>query len=355
MARIKPSRLELALIAEVEKHGFAPTATQLERWRQRLWLPRTTKWREPGGVAIRPEIVQRTIDLARHSVPGRSLSWIGWVFWALDDTPEAAEELRKAMLAALERPLARAGVGAGEVPTDDSDEAFGFREELATELLKDRRSPRRDWDRILREHAAEAGVEIPPSRSVPNIFRRSLIEPGARLLVGGVDDAGFEDLLEWWERRQPEDKETIECVRSAHREAALEGVDLLAQYPLSGGLPGLMQVVKEADGRRLCAAVRECTEASGTMTELLIRAVEIPQIIPLLMNDPMWERWARPGGIAPSGAAGEAAVAVSAVQHMLFPWWAEDLKRYQVFLEILLLSLPEDHGEGEGEPVTAQV
>ncbi|MEV6956567.1 hypothetical protein [Streptomyces sp. NPDC051183] len=38
MTRTKPSAIDLALIAEAERHGTTVTATQLERWRRQLWL-----------------------------------------------------------------------------------------------------------------------------------------------------------------------------------------------------------------------------------------------------------------------------------------------------------------------------
>ncbi|ROQ26021.1 hypothetical protein EDD98_5604 [Streptomyces sp. PanSC19] len=79
MPRKEPSRLELALAAEVEKYGYTVTPTQLERWRQRLWLPRTKHWRGPDG-AIRLEIVNRAIHLAMLSTQGRGIGWGGWVF-----------------------------------------------------------------------------------------------------------------------------------------------------------------------------------------------------------------------------------------------------------------------------------
>ncbi|HET6354880.1 hypothetical protein [Streptomyces sp.] len=340
MARTKPSRLELTLIAEVEEYGYTVTATQLERWRQRLWLPRTNDWRGPDGSAVRPEIMKRAIDLAKLSAPGRSISWGGWVFWALDDTPESAEPLREALLAAMRRPLERAGVDVGQVPAGDSDAAFEAREELAAQLLRNRRSPRRDLDGSLRAHAAEAGVELPPPRSVPNLFHRSLTEPGSRMMVGGAADVSFEGLMDSWEATWPEGKEMIERIRAAHREAELTGVDLMAQSPMANGLLGLMQAVEQADDRLLCAAVRACTKASGTLAMVWTRAVEKPEIVPQLKNDVMWDQWVRVGGLAPFGAAGEAAVAINTVQYLVVPGWADDLHRYQAFMDHLLLDPP---------------
>ncbi|MDA5284452.1 hypothetical protein [Streptomyces sp. Isolate_45] len=66
MPHKSPSRLELALISEVHKLGYQVTATQLERWRHQLWLPRTKEWLGDDG-NFRPEIVRRTIGLAQAS------------------------------------------------------------------------------------------------------------------------------------------------------------------------------------------------------------------------------------------------------------------------------------------------
>ncbi|GHJ98148.1 hypothetical protein SNE510_76670 [Streptomyces sp. NE5-10] len=318
------------------------TPPQLERWRQRLWLPRTKYWRGPDG-AIRSEVVKRTIELAMLSTQGRRVGWGGWVFWAIDDTPQSAACLRDALLAALKRPLERAGVDIGQVPDGDSDEAFDAREQLAARLLRNRHSPRRDFDGTLRAGAAEAGFELPPSRSVPNLFHQTLTAPGARMMVGGVGDVGFEGLMESWEATWPEGKETFDRVRAAHREAALAGVDLMAQSPMAAGLLGLIRAVEQADDALLCAAVRACTKASGTLAILMSKAVENPEIIRHLMNHVMWDQWARVGGIAPDGAAGEAAIALSTVQYLLTPGWSDDLHHYQTLMEDLLNHPPRPH------------
>lgn len=122
MTRTNPSALELALVAEVGKLGFTITPTQLERWRTNLWLARATDWTNPETGELRPEIVHRAACLAGACKPGRSISWLGWIFWAIDDTPQTATRLREAVVDALERPLRRAGVDFGQVPEGDSDE-----------------------------------------------------------------------------------------------------------------------------------------------------------------------------------------------------------------------------------------
>ncbi|MFE7551048.1 hypothetical protein [Streptomyces gardneri] len=351
MPRKKPSRLELALIAEVEQYGHTVTPTQLERWRQHLWLSRTTQWRGSDG-SIRPEVVKRAIDLAMLSGQGRSIGWGGWVFWAIDDTPQSADRLRDAVLSALRLPLERAGVDIAQVPGGDSDEAFEARQEIAARLLRNRHSPRRDFDGALRAGAAEAGFELPPPRSVPNLFHRTLTEPGARMMVGGAGDIGFEGLVESWEATWPEGKDTFDRIRAAHRDAELAGVDLMAQSPMANGLSGLMRAVEEADGGSLCAAVRACTKASGTLAILLSKAVGNPEIVRQLMNDVMWDQWVRVGGIAPDGAVGGAAIALSTVQYFLIPGWSDDLNRYQSFMDDLLHNPPKAcpaTGEGAAE------
>ncbi|MFJ2937933.1 hypothetical protein ACIO8G_34860 [Streptomyces sp. NPDC087219] len=335
MPRTKPSRLELELIAEVDKHGYRVTATQLERWRQQLWLPRTKDWRDADGT-LRPEVVHLTMGLVRASGQGRSVSWAGWYCWALADTPETAERLRDALLSSIRKPLEKAGLNVDQVPGGDSDAAFEAREELAAQLLRNRRSPRRDLDGTLRAYAAKDGVELPPSHSVPNLFHRALTEPGARMLVGGAADVSFEGLMESWEATWPQGREMIERIRAAHRKAELAGVDLMAQSPMADGLRGLMRVVEQADDRLLCAAVRACTKASGTVALLWTRAVENPELVHHLMADVMWDQWVRVGGLAPNGAAGEAAVAISTVQYLAVPGWADDLHRFQAFMESLL-------------------
>ncbi|MFF8532047.1 hypothetical protein ACN6K9_005225 [Streptomyces sp. SAS_267] len=46
-----------------------------------------------------------------------------------------------------------------------------------------------------------------------------------------------------------------------------------------------------------------------------------------LVRDVMWDQWARIGRIAPVGRLGKAAIAMSTVQYLVIPGWAEDLRR----------------------------
>ncbi len=337
MTRSNPSALDLALVAEVGNLGFTISPTQLERWRTKLWLRRATDWTDPETGKIRPEIVHRAAWLANASTPGRSISWVGWTFWAIDDTPETSMRLRAAVVDALERPFRRAGVDVGQVPEGDSDEAFEARRKTAAGMLKDRRCPRRDFDGTLRAGAAEAEFDLPPSRLVANMFHQALMDPGARMMVGGVDDVGFEEVMEAWENASPGNAELVGHIRAAQRDAALAGVDLFAQSPMAGGLRGLIRAVHEADDRTLCAAVRACTKGSGAVGILMQRAQEEPEILRTLMADEMWDQWVRVGGFVPVlGMGGEAAVAINVVQYLVIPGWAQDLERYQALMDALL-------------------
>ncbi|MFC4463792.1 hypothetical protein ACFPH6_04235 [Streptomyces xiangluensis] len=104
MTRSKPPALDLALADSVGKLGYTISPTQLERWRTQRWLRRPADWTDPATGEIRDEIVHRAAWLAHASTSGRSISWIGWTYWAIDDTPETATRLRAAVADALERP-----------------------------------------------------------------------------------------------------------------------------------------------------------------------------------------------------------------------------------------------------------
>ncbi|MFE2317255.1 hypothetical protein ACFXC8_29745 [Streptomyces sp. NPDC059441] len=231
MTRTKPSIIDLALVAAVGELGFTISPTQLERWRANLWLARTADCTDPDTGGLRPKVVHRAAWLAAAARPGRSISWLGWIFWAIDDTPETVTRLRSAVVAALERPFQRTGVDIGQIPEGECDEAFEARRQMAAAILTDRRCPRKDLDGALRAAATEAEFDLPLSRSVSNIFHRDLVESGARVLVGGADDVAFEDLLEAWEAASPGSTEMIGIMRAVHRDAALAGVDLRSYGP----------------------------------------------------------------------------------------------------------------------------
>ncbi|MFF2431614.1 hypothetical protein [Streptomyces mirabilis] len=338
MTRTKPSTIDLALVAAVGELGFTISPTQLERWRSNLWLARTADCTDPDTGGLRPEAVHRAAWLAAAARPGRSISWLGWIFWAIDDTPETVTRLRAAVVAALERPFQRTGVDIGQIPEGECDEAFEARRQMAAAILTDRRCPRKDLDGALRAAATEAEFDLPPSRSVSNIFHRDLVESGARVLVGGADDVAFEDLLEAWEAASPGSTEMIGNMRAVHRDAALAGVDLFSQSPLAGGLRGLIRTVQESDDRLLSTAARACTKGNGALSILLLqRAPEDPEILRTLMADVMWHQWVRVGGFAPVlGIGGEAAIALNVVQYLTIPGWAADLERYQQLMDTLL-------------------
>ncbi|MEU3670804.1 hypothetical protein [Streptomyces virginiae] len=328
MARTQPSAAHIALVGAIKEHGETATPTQIERWQQQGWLPKAAEWTEPGSSTIRPKWLNRAVCLAHTARAGRSIGWLGWVFWAIDDTPDSARRLRAVLITTLERPLARAGIE--QLPTGDSNQAFQARQDAAARMMENRRSPRRDLDGILRDGAAAAGIELPrsPETAVPNIFHRALMDPGARLLLGGAADVGIEDLLEAWEQAWPDHAEKIEYIREAHRQAELAGTNLMAQSPMAEGMAGMVRTIETADDRALCAAVRSCTNASGVLGVLMQRGVHEPEIIAQLMSDAMWDQWARVGGIAPDGAVGAAAVAISTFQYLAMPDWAADLDRY---------------------------
>ncbi|MDT0453724.1 hypothetical protein [Streptomyces hesseae] len=116
MTRTPPSAVERALVAEAAACGFAVSPYQLERWRRQMWLAPTAQWADPTTGGIRPEIVHRAACLAALSTAGRSISWTGWVFWAIDDTPQTAQKLREALTETLQRPLRRVGVDFAQIP-----------------------------------------------------------------------------------------------------------------------------------------------------------------------------------------------------------------------------------------------
>lgn len=62
---------------------------------------RAADWTEPDAGELRPEIVHRTACLADTSRPGRSISWIGWIFWVIDNTLATAARLREAVVDAI--------------------------------------------------------------------------------------------------------------------------------------------------------------------------------------------------------------------------------------------------------------
>ncbi|MER6319284.1 hypothetical protein ABT237_36850 [Streptomyces sp. NPDC001581] len=80
MARTKPSPTHLALVQLIEALGGTATTTQVERWQQNGWIPRTSAWRVSGSTRLRPEILRRALWLASTAWAGRSIGWLGWVF-----------------------------------------------------------------------------------------------------------------------------------------------------------------------------------------------------------------------------------------------------------------------------------
>lgn len=341
MTRTAPSALERDLIAEVAKCGITVSAPQLERWRAQLWLAPSTQWADPATGLIRPAIVHRAAWLAVLARAGRSISWVGWSFWAIDATPQSARRLREAVIQTLQMPFQRADLDVTHIPEGDDDDAFARRQEMAAQMLSGRRGIGRDLDGTLIAHAASVGVELPGPGTVSNVFDRSLVEVGSRLMVGGTHDVSLEELADVWEHNWVGPPEQIERIRAVDAAASHAGVDLAAASPLADGLPGLIRAVREAGDEVLCEAVEACSKGSSALAKVMMqRSPDDPEVLSTLRRDVMWDQWARVGGLAPVGRLGEAAIAMSTVQYLVIPGWAEDLRRYQTLMESLLSGSP---------------
>ncbi|MEU2402618.1 hypothetical protein ABZ767_31160 [Streptomyces pseudogriseolus] len=341
MTRTPPTATELALAAEVDRLGLTATCHQFERWRAKRWLPPTDQWTDPATNTLHPHIVHRAAWLAALSKPGRGISWIGWTFWAIDDTEQTAALLRHALIRTIQLPLRQAGITLAQIPHGDSDTAFETRQNLAERLLRGRRAIGRDLDGLLRTHAGTAGITLPEPRTVSNPFDAALIRVGARLLAGGLADVSPEELTEAWCSVWTGPPEQLDRITAAHLAADENGTDLRALSPLAHGLPGLVRALEQADAHLLCEAVRACTKASSTLMKLLLERADV-EMVTVLMDDVMWDQWVRVGGIAPAGRLGEAAITLSTVQYLLVPGWAEDLHRYQDRMDRLLTAPPPD-------------
>jgi hypothetical protein len=328
VTRTPPTATELALAAKVSRCGLSVTPHQFERWRAKRWLAPTDQWADPATSALRPDIVHRAAWLAALSSKGRSISWIGWTFWAIDETEETAALLRQALIRTIQLPLRRAGITLAQVPQGDSDAPFEARQDLAERLLQGRRAIGRDLDGLLRTHAGTAGVTLPEPRTVSNPFDATLIRVGARLLIGGTADVSPEELTDAWRSTWTGPPEQLDRITAAHLAADHAGTDLRAHSPLAHGLPGLVRALERADARVLCEAARACTRASSTLIKLLLERADA-EMLTVLMDDVMWDHWVRAGGLAPASRLGEAAITLSTVQYLLVPGWAEDLHRYQ--------------------------
>ncbi|MDX2557263.1 hypothetical protein [Streptomyces stelliscabiei] len=335
MTRTPPTTAELALIAEVSRCGLTATHHQFERWRAKRWLAPADQWTDPATGALRYDIVHRAAWLAALSRPGRAMSWIGWTFWATDDTEQSAALLRRALIRTIQLPLRQAGITLAQIPQGDSDTAFEVRQDLAERLLQGRRAIGRDLDGLLREHAATAGIALPEPGTVSNPFDATLIRVGARLLTGGMADVSPEELTDAWRSVWTGPPEQLDRITAAHLAADETGTDLRALSPLAHGLPGLVRAFEQADAHLLCEAVHACTKASSTLMKLLMERADT-EMLTTLMTDPIWEQWVRAGGIAPVSRLGEAAITLSTVQYLLVPGWAEGLHRYQDLMDRLL-------------------
>ncbi|MGW5285302.1 hypothetical protein ACWERI_38725 [Streptomyces collinus] len=335
MTRTPPTAAELALAAEVDRLGLTATPHQLERWRAKRWLAPTDQWTDPATGALRPDIVHRAAWLALLSRPGRSISWIGWMFWAIDATEETAALLRRALIRTIQLPLRQARITLAQIPQGDSDTAFKTRQNFAARMLEGRRAIGRDLDGLLRDHAGTAGIVLPEPRTVANPFDTTLIRIGARLLTGGMADVSPEELTEAWRSVWTGPPEHLDQITAAHLAAEQAGTDLRSLSPLAHGLPGLVRALERADARLLCEAVRACTKASSTLLKLLLERAGAGMLAEL-MADVMWDQWVRAGGIAPASRLGEAAITLSTVQYLLVPGWAEDLHRYQDRMDRML-------------------
>nr|BFD88347.1 hypothetical protein StreXyl84_77480 [Streptomyces sp. Xyl84] len=155
------------------------------------------------------------------------------------------------------------------------------------------------------------------------------------MLTGGMADVSPEELTDAWRSVWADPPEHLDRITAAHLAADQAGTDLRCLSPLAHGLPGLVRALERVDARLLCEAVRACTKASSTLMKLLLERADA-EILTVLMDDVMWDQWVRVGGFAPTSRLGEAAIALSTMQYLLVPDWAEDLHRYQDRMDRML-------------------
>jgi threonine synthase len=176
-------------------------------------------------------------------------------------------------------------------------------------------------------------------------------------MIGGTNDVSPEELADVWEQNWVGPLEQIERIRAIRTAASHDGVDLAAASPLAEGLPGLIRKVREVDDTVLCTAVAACAKASSVLAAVMMqRSPDDPEVLETLVGDVMWEQWGRVHGIAPVNGVGEAAIAMSTVQHLVIPGWAEDLRRYRGRLENLMTVSAAAYGSGaagDGAPIEA--
>ncbi|MBM9506787.1 hypothetical protein [Actinacidiphila acididurans] len=219
MTRSAPSGADAALIAALADLGLTVSQAQLERWRAAHYLPphpREHLGRGRGTAShLLPQTVSRAMLLARSSRQGRALPVAAaWACWAAEGSPGGVARLRTAVTDELDRYGKR--LAAGDARDDDSWQRRHNAAEAAA-----RRVPGLDQHALLRAIVTTAARDPAAVVPLPRLDRGLALVLG-RLLAGGGEDVGEDELLDALCRVFPEQAKAMRTAAAA-RDAAGHG------------------------------------------------------------------------------------------------------------------------------------
>ncbi|MFF1959818.1 hypothetical protein ACFVWX_22895 [Streptomyces sp. NPDC058220] len=348
MTRFAPSGADAALIAELAALGLAVSQAQLERWRAAHYLPphpREHLGRGRGTAShLLPQTVARAAWLAAASRQGRALPVAAaWACWSADGSRGGVARLRTAVTDQLDRYGKR--LAAGNARDDDSWQRRHNAAEAAA-----RRVPDLDQHALLRAVATTAARDPAAVAPLPRVDRDLALVLG-RLLAGGGEDVGEDELLDKLCQVFPEQAEGMRTAAAA-RDAAGHG-GTWEGFALAGGWSALQDAVQAAPDHALCRAVELVTATAATLELVLVRLgpaaqaampapptgldVEaVPGAMTTALADPMWDEWGRHMPLDGDSPAWPTVAAYQTALTLLLPGRADALAGYRERTEQLI-------------------
>ncbi|MFJ4412228.1 hypothetical protein [Streptomyces sp. NPDC088910] len=348
MTRSVPSGADAALIAALADLGLTVSQAQLERWRAAHYLPphpREHLGRGQGTVShLLPQTVARATWLAAASRQGRALPVAAaWTCWGADGSPGGVARLRTAVVDQLDRYGKRLAAG------NARDDGSWQRRHDAAEAAA-RRVPDLDQHALLRAVAITAARDPAAVAPLPRVDRDLALVLG-RMLAGGGEDVGEDELLEALCQVFPEQAEAMRTAAAARDAAGYGGT--WKDFPLAGGWAVLQHAVQAAPDHALRRAVELVTATSAALELVLVHLgpaaqaglpapptgldVEaVPEAMTIALADPMWDEWGRHMPLDGGSPAWPTVAAYQTALTLLLPGRPDALAGYRERTEQLI-------------------
>jgi hypothetical protein len=237
------------------------------------------------------------------------------------------------------------------IPTSDPGDA-GWQRRHDTARTAARRVHGRDQHALLRDLVNTATGDphaVPP---LPRVDHVGLAHVTARLLAGGGEDVGEDELLQAMSRAWPEQAAPLAAAATARWSGPAAPDREWQDFPLAAGWAALPDAVRAAPDAALCEAAELVTVTGAIQETILVRLGPAsldglppppgvpgrvaPEAMATVLNDPGWAWWGRHLPLDGGSPAWPTVAAYQIALTLLLPGQATAVTDYRARLQNLI-------------------